>query len=215
MARRSTQITLVNNTSLTLSLISNARPCHGIWTAGAGAWQQIPGNAQTSWQTESSGVATGTEGWVKYLIEGGEEAYIYWDNPFVWDNNTNPYYSDVRTTDVTPTCDADVGSGGSGFSGVSGSGTPSHELFLAGATGGGLDPAFRDPVVMLLWPPQDIGFLIATVTGQADINLGFTFGLRTKGSVGETIHHFYDGSKGLRALVNQSGQHSLRKLFRL
>jgi hypothetical protein len=57
--------------------------------------------------------------------------------------------------------------------------------------------------------------MLLTFAGDMDINLEFTIGLRQMGSVDETIYSFYDGTKGLRALVTQAGQSSLRKLFQI
>jgi hypothetical protein len=62
---------------------------------------------------ESSGLGTGTEGWVKYQLSNPgcepELVFIHWNNPFVWDRDTKPMDFSVTTTDVTPSCDADMG----------------------------------------------------------------------------------------------------------
>jgi hypothetical protein len=92
MPKRSTKITLSNNTDFTLALIANgAQLCHGKWTDG---WPPppalIPSKTHGSWQSESGGdipiignIATGTEGWVKYVLTPTppELVYIHWDNP--------------------------------------------------------------------------------------------------------------------------------------
>jgi len=49
----------------------------------------------------------------------------------------------------------------------------------------------------------------------SDINLSLTLGLRQKGSVGQSIRHFYDGKQGLLALAVTAKQPSLRKVFGL
>src|SRR5271167_51045 len=114
MARRSTQITLNNNTDIDLTLVGNAGPCHGSWSTNMSPPGTIPKQSTATWQSESSGVATGTEAWVKYQITNPgpcapELLFIYWDNPFVWDNGTQAMNFSVTTTDVTPPCDADQG----------------------------------------------------------------------------------------------------------
>ncbi len=42
MPRRSTKITLKNNTDFMLTLIGKAGPCHGIWTDGLEPPPKIP-----------------------------------------------------------------------------------------------------------------------------------------------------------------------------
>jgi hypothetical protein len=82
------------------------------------------------------------------------------------------------------------------------------ELFPAGVGGtpqGGI--TWWDALVN--WPFQ----LGLTVVGAMDVNLEFTFGLRLRGSVDQTIFSFYDGSKGLRSLASAAKVSSLRKLF--
>jgi hypothetical protein len=133
MPRRSVRVTLSNNTPFTLKLIdpriATEDPCHGNWTDVS--WrppQQIAQKSHGAWQSESAGIGTGTEGWVKYQIENTdadlkadptgrtlclqELVYIHWDNPFIWDplGHTKPIDFTVSTTDVTPPCNSD-GSG--------------------------------------------------------------------------------------------------------
>jgi hypothetical protein len=62
--------------------------CHGVWT-GEPALTPPPEIAAgaTGWfQSESDGLMTGTEGWVKYDVVSGAGpegmAYFYWDNPW-------------------------------------------------------------------------------------------------------------------------------------
>jgi hypothetical protein len=70
MAKRSVQITLSNNTGFLLQMVDRQLaandPCGGIWTDGWRPSFQIPPTTHASWQTESSGITTGTEGWVKW-----------------------------------------------------------------------------------------------------------------------------------------------------
>ncbi|WTU04963.1 hypothetical protein OHV05_34960 [Kitasatospora sp. NBC_00070] len=63
---------------------------HGIWSSG----QELPytigsngGYTVASWQTESQGFATGTEGQAVYSMEGGGTLTIRWNNPFSGSNS--------------------------------------------------------------------------------------------------------------------------------
>jgi hypothetical protein len=220
MPRRSIRITISNNTTFDLKLIGKASPCHGIWSDGSEPPDLIKSKTHGTWQSESSGIATGTEGWVKYAIGNlADVVYIYWDNPFIWGKSTIPLdllskdkpqtRSLVAVTNVTPPCDTDQERG----SQFEFRGTPSYELFPAGASGpfekGSSGITWTDAVFN--WPV----LAVFNVLGLLDINLGFTIGLRAKGSVDQTIYSFYAGSKGLRALARMAGQSSVRTLFNL
>ncbi|MFD8480540.1 hypothetical protein [Kitasatospora sp. NPDC059673] len=90
MAARSVQITLHNHSDQDLTLTSNDLP-GGEWTT------QPPDNvgpqADTTWASESDGIATGTQGSAVYAIGGdGSSLKIAWDNPFA---GTNKYATDV------------------------------------------------------------------------------------------------------------------------
>jgi hypothetical protein len=227
MARRSIRVTLSNNTLFTLELASVSGPCHGSWTDPWEPPAQILPRTHGAWQSESSGIATGTEGWVKYLIKNTdgdprftnqscpeEMVYIHWDNPFVWPTSIDdpkqfPLQPLVATSNVPPPCDADRSNEWNGVGGT----LPrscSHELFTAGVSGFGPESVtWWDAIVN--WP----AIVGLGVIGDLDINLEFTLGLRALGSVDQTLYSFYDGRKGLRSLVNEAGQPSLRKLFGL
>jgi hypothetical protein len=84
MAARSISIVLHNTTDQDLTLTSSDLP-GGTWT------QQPPDNigptADGSWESESDGVLTGTQGSVVYSIGGdGDSVLIGWDNPFAGTN---------------------------------------------------------------------------------------------------------------------------------
>lgn len=230
MAKRSVRITLSNNTPFTLTLIdpsiASTDPCGGNWTDLWRPPQQIQPKSHGQWQTESAGLATGTEGWVKYLIENTDDdltadptgntlcrqelVYIHWDNPFVWDDGTKPIDFSISTSDISPPCNKDKGVWGFPAGGRSSSQSCRHELFGAGVSGPGQQGiTWWDAVVN--WPV----LLAFTILGDMDVNLEFVIGLRRERSVEETIFSFYDGSKGLRSLAKTAGQSSLRKLFRM
>jgi hypothetical protein len=142
---------------------------------------------------------------------------IYWNNPFVWTPHPDPIVFSVGTTDITPPCqmngDASIGRWDAPGGFAHGGRSPQncrHELIVAGANGGGLNGVTWWDAVMN-WP----ALLVFTELGDADVNLQFTFILRSIGSVDETIFSFYDGSKGLRSLAGTAQQPSLRKLFHM
>jgi len=203
--------------------------CHGEFTEGLEPRPpQIPPNGADVWQTESFGFATGTEGWIKYLIgdttdpKTGEPCvkemiYIHWNNPFVWAHSTNPIdnpSSMVRTSDVSPPCDDDGGESKFGFqpAGISSSLACRHEVFGGTASAiGGEQGGITWWDVVVNWP-----FLLGfTIIGDLDINLEFKLGVRQAGSISQTTKSFHDGSKGLRSLSTAAGIPSLKTLFHL
>jgi hypothetical protein len=239
---RSVQITLINNTPFTLTHFWEFI-CHGSWANVTGNPTPTPAqNASLpetvapfgwiQWQSQDVdlSVGTGTEAWVKYTCPQttdptnpiSELVWIHWDNPFAWDGKTNPIDYQVSLSDVIPTC----GSGDSWppFGVVPGS-TRVTELF-------GVSKSGTEPPAAPIWqdtsdgPPFDelstawnavFGWPVLLVQGlidvESDINLTFTLGLRRRGSIGDSIRRFYDGSKGLRALALKAQQPSLKKLF--
>jgi hypothetical protein len=222
MARRSVRITLLNNTPFTLTWLASNR-CHGIWTDPWIPPRLIAPQSQGTWQTESSGIGTGTEAWVKYLLTNNgvdfmtgqscvpELVFIHWDNPFIWSPHLEPVQKSVGTVDVPPPCDDD-GSGSGTFPPVAGTNPPGcrHELFVAGIAGSGIsNVTWWDAIVN--WP----ALLGLTVLGEADVNLQFTLGLRAVGSVGQTIRTLYDGHQGLRPLAQTAGRLNFRALFNM
>lgn len=220
MPRRSTTITIANPTDQDLTLIAS-HTCHGCWTNDIAPPQTIAKNSCASWEAESCGIGTGTEGWVKYQISNPvtgcvpELVFIYWDNPFAWRNDTKAIDFSVTTTDVTPVCDGDQGQwdppGGFPHGGTNPS-LCTHELFGISAGGSGAGGiTWWD--VAVNWPAL-IGF---TVLGQEDINLEFIIGLRDKGSLRQTVNSGVScvGPKDIGALVREKGQPSLRALFHM
>jgi len=93
MPVRSTRVMLHNRTPFTLSLTGSSLD-HGDWTPPS--WNppgSIPPGATLGWQSESDGVATGTEGTATYAIGNtGQTLSIHWDNPYV---GLNSYHQSV------------------------------------------------------------------------------------------------------------------------
>ncbi len=86
MAARSTRVTIRNQTGVTLRHVDDSLD-HGEWTAPLTPPAEIPPGATVWWQSESNGVATGTEGRTHYAIVGSNDALTFhWDNPFVGAN---------------------------------------------------------------------------------------------------------------------------------
>uniref|UniRef100_UPI0004CB92B3 aegerolysin family protein n=1 Tax=Streptomyces rimosus TaxID=1927 RepID=UPI0004CB92B3 len=85
-AARSTRVRLVNNTGVLLAR-SGVGLSHGIWTGDDVPPSLIKPDDWATWKSESDGVATGTEGWVEYLLAGGSKITLRWNNPFVGSNS--------------------------------------------------------------------------------------------------------------------------------
>jgi len=89
MAARSVTVNFVNNSDVAL-ILDSASLSHGIWTTQPPV--RIEAGTTVSWESESSGVATGTEGEATFKIETGPgqtdgSAHFHWDNPFVGSNS--------------------------------------------------------------------------------------------------------------------------------
>lgn len=95
MAVRSTRIVFHNNTGFSLSKLEESLP-HGEWTDPWSPPNGITPNNTTEWRSESDGVATGTEGSVRYRINNGEDAsvYMHWNNPFLGSNKYHQFTGD-------------------------------------------------------------------------------------------------------------------------
>ena len=87
MAARSTHVILVNDTGFTLSL-TGSNLSHGEWSAGAAPPATVAANSTASWQSESDGIATGTEGTADFaVLTTGASLHFHWDNPFIGSNS--------------------------------------------------------------------------------------------------------------------------------
>jgi hypothetical protein len=213
MPVRSFRILLSNNLEFPLNRVDH-HLCHGEWTPGGWAPPAtIPARTEVGWQSESAGIATGTEGWVKYRVLT-ETVYIYWNNPFL----SSPFSEDddthakgsVTANDVRPDCDADEAVGGSSVFV-----TPSaFDLLPRGRVRGRpLGPSDSDELLMDL--PQ-IPFAPAIILGTVEQiveNAWVRFILRTKGSVRQSLPLNYDTTRGLRAFKIDDAQTSVRAMF--
>ncbi len=90
-AARSVEVFLSNNTGCALKLVT-ARLDHGEWTRQPPA--DIRVGRLVKWESESNGVATGTEGEADYVtqscdVEGNntKRLHLHWNNPFVGGNS--------------------------------------------------------------------------------------------------------------------------------
>ncbi len=89
MASRSVFVNFENKSDLALVESSHSLS-HGIWTNEPPL--RIEAGSKVTWESESSGFATGTEGEVNYNIETGPgqtggSVHLHWDNPFVGSNS--------------------------------------------------------------------------------------------------------------------------------
>ena len=86
MAARSTRVTVRNQTNATLHHIDDLLE-HGVWTDPLSPPAEIKPGATMWWQSESDGLATGTEGHARYAVVGSNDIVTFhWDNPFVGAN---------------------------------------------------------------------------------------------------------------------------------
>jgi len=103
MAARSVTVNLKNNLTVRLKLdTSSLKLPHGEWDSYP---PSVIGPKETgTWETESDGFATGTEGYCTYLFAAGDDigtVQLHWDNPFVGSNSYGinvdpnpPYFGD-------------------------------------------------------------------------------------------------------------------------
>ena len=87
MAARSVSVSFTNKSDVVL-VTGGTSLLHGVWTTEPPA--RIEAGQTVAWESESSGVATGTEGTAYYDVEGlgiGSRSLFHWDNPFVGSNS--------------------------------------------------------------------------------------------------------------------------------
>jgi hypothetical protein len=181
MAARAFRFELENSSGFSLTKTFD-HLCHGDWTPSLRPPDKIESKQTVVWRSESNGIGTGTEAYVKYNIDSvGDTVYIYWDNPFLI-GNTHAKWQ-VSTQDVEPDCDFEKSPPGSGFSPP-----PSKfeifETFRGGGAGG----------------PAGIGF-IAEIPLAPIIIFG-TVGIQDDASIILTLAH---KSTSLRTFVTRRG----------
>ncbi|MFB9478724.1 GDSL-type esterase/lipase family protein [Streptomyces filamentosus] len=100
-AARSTGVSFVNRTGCDLTLEFHALS-HGIWSAAPP--ELILREQGAAWASESSGLATGTEGTVRYVTQnclepsdGNRQIQLHWNNPFIGSNGYDENGSDFST----------------------------------------------------------------------------------------------------------------------
>ncbi|WP_031079680.1 aegerolysin family protein [Streptomyces sp. NRRL S-118] len=85
-AARSTHVTFNNHTDRLMAR-TDARLSWGVWTANQYPPEAIPPGNTRSWQSESEGFATGTEGEATYVLQGVGNVKVRWNNPYVGSNS--------------------------------------------------------------------------------------------------------------------------------
>ncbi|WP_395844821.1 aegerolysin family protein [Cystobacter fuscus] len=96
MASRSVTVTFTNNTSQAL-VLANAALQGGTWSQNMYPPSQINPGQKVTWESESNGFATGTQGTVTYNVQNGAgQAMMSWNDPFSGSNAytqsaTGPY----------------------------------------------------------------------------------------------------------------------------
>jgi len=203
----------------------------------------IPARSERGWQSESDGIAQGTEGWVKYnravpaeVVPGGppvppqltDEVYIYWTNPFLGGLTGDLFTrskSIVSVSGTTPDCDAPGGSsGGSGFA------PPPSQFQTIGQT---LDPNHPESTNVCVARPLDgsegntltvlgvtyLGIPIAPIVFFGDLSIiahaWARYAFKQCGSLRQCLFLGDDPTKGFRRFQPPGSTISLRQLFHL
>ena len=234
MATRSVKITLANNTTFMLTQYQNML-CHGHFLNDSPPPSTVEPNTTVQWESDSDSPSLeGTQGWVKYTCPQGngqtsELVFIYWQLPFFPPTNNDPHapltvltqVSDVdcntQSPHSSPYCSVTTPAVwpapvSGGFGSITAGQATETEVFPVLTAG---DPDQLDGLGQADNVVFGVLFALPIVFQNlsTDINLSFGVGLRQKGSIGQSIRHFYDGKKGLRALAVVAHQPSLRKLF--
>lgn len=86
VAARSTEVRFQNATDTILGKWWDHLD-HGIWTNDIAPPQTIMPGETVTWSSESSGILTGTEGRVQYMVgDGGSVVNLHWNNPYSGSN---------------------------------------------------------------------------------------------------------------------------------
>jgi len=213
MPVRSFKIVLDNNSGFALTKTFD-HLCHGDFTPGLSPPNSVEPNQRVTWASESNGIATGTEGYVKYRVEGlkntgitnGDTVYIYWDNPFTL--GVTHAHCQVSTADIEPDCDFDKTPGGSAFAPP-----PSKfEAFQSPQTGG---PTSGNTLELVGEVPLAPFFVFANSGITAIAEVGITLGPKPNNLKTFASRRKIDLSKGIRSLASASQVVSLRAMMGL
>lgn len=98
MASRSATVTFDNQTDHAMTR-TTIKLSGGTWTQDHYPPETIPANGSGTWQSESDGMMTGTEGYAQYHLEGAGTVEVSWDVPFAGSNS----YSDSAPPGYTIT----------------------------------------------------------------------------------------------------------------
>ncbi|MFJ7593162.1 Crystal protein ET79 [Streptomyces sp. NPDC097617] len=85
-AARSTQVTLNNSTGGLLARTDSGLS-HGIWSDNQLPPVNIMPGQRGTWQSESDGFLTGTQGYATYQVQGGGHVTVQWNNPYSGSNS--------------------------------------------------------------------------------------------------------------------------------
>lgn len=205
MSARAFRFKLQNNSGHVLTKTFD-HLCGGDWTPSLRPPDSIPVGAEVTWRSESSGVGTGTEAYVKYRIEGvGDTVYIYWDNPFL--GGVTQAKGQVSTEDVQPDCDFEKSSGNTFPP------PPSNfDIFQTFAAGGPGGPAGIGFIAQIPFAPV---IIFGTVGIQEDATIGLTLGGKVRTLAAFASRRGVDASKGIRSAVLATGKNSLRAVMGL
>jgi hypothetical protein len=177
--------------------------CGGDWTPSLRPPDSIPPGNRVVWRSESSGIATGTEAYVKYRIDSfGDTVYIYWDNPFFGVTHAK---GQVSTQDVEPDCDFET-SPGSSFSPP-----PSKfEIFQDFAAGGPGGPAGLGLMAEIPFAPV---IIFGTVGIQEDAFISLAVAPKPSSLRSFSLRRGVDPSQGIRSPMLAAGSNSLRSIM--
>ncbi len=205
MSARAFRIALSNLSGLDLTK-SFDHLCHGEWTPGLSPPDHIPPGADGTWRSESSGVATGTEGYVKFIIEGsGDTVYVYWDNPFFGITSSR---GEVSTQDIEPDCD---------FQKISGNVFPAREsefeVFLVGEAGGSGGEGEPFSVGFLAEIPIAPVVIFSTIGIQADATILLELARKSISLRTRAMRKGFNLTKGIRNLFPPNSPKALKKLM--
>src|SRR4051812_35681622 len=95
MAARSVHVTFTNKAEVAL-VSGGTSLLHGEWVTEPPA--RVEPGQTVSWESESDGVATGTEGTAYYDVEGldvSSRSLFHWDNPFIGSNSYSQAYPET------------------------------------------------------------------------------------------------------------------------